>query len=240
MNEEYPADLLASLGELSGMLISEEDVRSTIGRIAQMAVESVEACDFAGVSLVVKADRVESLGATDPLAREIDDMQHKLWEGPCITSIEQQQAFKIDDFHKEPRWPRLAAEIVDKGVRSVVAVVLKVSEESLAALNLYARRPNAFTDQDVEIASILASHAAVALSNAQTHEKDQRTVRQLEQSVQTRTVIGQAVGIMMAQGKMPRDQAFDVLKKVSQKLNVKLNRLAEQVVEETESKSRSG
>lgn len=236
MNEDYPADLVSSLKELSNILISEEDVTSTINKIAQMAVQTIEPCDLAGVSLVINRDKVDSVGATDPLGAEIDKLQHEIGEGPCLTSIEKHATFKIDDFYEEKRWPKFSAEVADRGIRSGVSFVLEVSEESLAALNLYSKNPKAFGDQDIEFGSILASQAAVTLSNAQTHESDQRLVHQLEQSMQTRTIIGQAVGILMARGNMSREQAFDVLKRVSQRMNVKVNKLAQRVVDESEAK----
>lgn len=235
--EDYPADVMESLGELSQLLISEEDVTSTIDKIAQTALQCIDACEYAGISLVMKLKKVKSVGATDPLAREIDEMQHVIGEGPCLTSIEKHATFRIDDFLEEKRWPRFSAEVAKRGIRSGASFVLEVSEESLAAVNLYSSVPGAFSDRDLEVGSILASHAAVALSNAQTHQKNQELVRQLEESVQTRTVIGQAVGVLMAQRSMTRDQAFDVLKSLSQEMNVKLRKLAEQVVEESESKA---
>lgn len=235
--EDYPSDVIESLGELSHLLISEEDVTSTINKIAQTALQCIDACECSGISLVMKFKKVKSVGATDPLARGIDEMQHEIGEGPCLTSIEKHATFRIDDFREEKRWPRFSAEVAKKGIRSGASFVLEVSEESLAAMNLYSSIPGAFSDHDLELGTILASHAAVALSNAQTHQKSQELVRQLEESVQTRTVIGQAVGVLMAQGTMTRDQAFEALKRISQGMNVKLKKLAEQVVEESESKA---
>jgi AmiR/NasT family two-component response regulator len=69
-----------------------------------------------------------------------------------------------------------------------------------------------------------AAHAAVALEAAQTEAH-------LRSGLVTRTVIGQAEGILMERLKITADQAFGVLSRLSQESNVKLRDLARNLVE---------
>ena len=109
------------------------------------------------------------------------------------------------------------------GVESILAVRLYASEDTLGALNLYSSERDAFDDQDIAVASVFAAHAAVALVTAKREE-------QLEGKAASRDVIGMAKGIVMARQKVSDDEAFDILRRASQRMNVKLRELAERVV----------
>lgn len=63
--------------------------------------------------------------------------------------------------------------------------------------------------------SIFAAHAAVALWAANQQD-------QMEKGMATRDVIGQAKGILMARQHISADEAFDMLRRDSQRLNIKL------------------
>ena len=114
---------------------------------------------------------------------------------------------------------------------SLLSFVLQVTEESLGALNLYSKEKDAFTDEDVATGSLFAAQAAVQLANAQTHARDENKIDQLQQGLVTRSVIGQAVGIIMATRHVDSEKAFEVLRKISQTTNVKLRELAVTLVQ---------
>ena len=100
---------------------------------------------------------------------------------------------------------------------------LFASEDTLGALDLYSSERDPFDDQDIAVASVFAAHAAVALVTA-------RREQQLEGKAASRDVIGMAKGIVMTRQRVSDDEAFDVLRRASQRMNVKLRELAEQVV----------
>jgi hypothetical protein len=90
---------------------------------------------------------------------------------------------------------------------------LFLSEQNRAALNLYATRPGAFTDQSTATGSIFA---------AGRHD----TANHLTRALETNREIGVAMGILMAGGKLTGPQAFDQLRIASQKFNRKLHDIA--------------
>ncbi len=92
----------------------------------------------------------------------------------------------------------------------------------MGALNLYSKQRDAFDDEAVAVGSVFATHAAVALAGAQQDE-------QMQRALQGRDVIGQAKGILMAQQDVSADEAFDILRRASQRMNIKLRELAERV-----------
>jgi GAF domain-containing protein len=234
---ESRGELNDALQDLAGILISEEDVDSTLSRITRLAVASIDGADFCGVSLVMKGAKgkeIKTVGATDQIAAEMDRIQYEVGEGPCLSSIANQATFKIDDLSSNRQWPRFAAAAAGKGINSLMAFVMQISDESLAALNLFAKRTQAFTREDVRVGAVFASHAVFTLANAQTHEADQQKAQQLEEALVTRGVISNAVGILMAQEAVNRDEAFGILRNTSQNLNMKLRVIAEGIVDKAE------
>ena len=93
----------------------------------------------------------------------------------------------------------------------------------MGSLNLYSMAADAFDDEDIAVGSILAAHAAVALAGATREE-------QLEAKADTRDVIGMAKGMIMARQEVSDDDAFDILRRASQRANVKLREMADRIV----------
>ena len=90
-------------------------------------------------------------------------------------------------------------------------------------MNLYSLKPEAFDDDDINNGQALAAHVGVALAASQN-------AANLQTAISTRTLIGRAEGILMERFGMRPDQAFAVLRRVSQRRNVRLNRVAEELV----------
>jgi len=116
------------------------------------------------------------------------------------------------------------------GMRNVLAVPLVASGRN-GALVLYANCSHAFDTVDRARALLLASLAGLALTMVQAHEDDTEIARNLEAALLTREIIGQAQGILMERERITADQAFVILRRASQHLNIKLHDVAQALVE---------
>ncbi|MGW2328361.1 GAF and ANTAR domain-containing protein [Streptomyces sp. NPDC001700] len=206
-------------------LLAQDSVDATLERITACAVDIVEGCDAAGI-LIFHGQRVETLAPTDGLVVRADQSQDQLAEGPCFdAALRSRPVYRIRDF-AEPQeaWPEFARRVHAQGVGSMMAFRLYTREAELGYLNLYARRPAVFTEGSETAGWLLASHAAVAFSSA-------RTADQLQHALTTRHTIGEAMGILMERRKIGEDEAFGVLRRVSQERNIKLRDIARQISE---------
>ena len=206
-------------------LLAQDSVDATLERITTCAVEIVEGCDAAGI-LVLHGTRVETLAPTDGLVVRSDQLQERLGEGPGFdAALRSQPVYRIQDF-AEPQegWSGFARQAGALGIGSMMSFLLYTREEELGSLNLYAWRPTAFTQSSETTGWLLASHAAVAFSSA-------RTADQLQHALATRHTIGEAMGILIERRKISEDDAFDVLRRVSQERNIKLRDIARQICE---------
>ncbi|MEU9229513.1 GAF and ANTAR domain-containing protein [Streptomyces massasporeus] len=206
-------------------LVARDSVQATLDAICSSAVKLIEGCDAAGI-LTVSKGRAVTLAVCGDIVEESDRLQGELREGPCFDAarrVDGERLFRIADMTRpQPSWPRYSPAARDLGIGSMTGVLLYTDEEDFGALNLYSRRPGAF-GKDIEAAGwLLASHAAVALATA-------RTVDQLENALDTRHAIGEAMGILMERHRMSEDEAFGVLRRISQDHNLKLRDVAHRV-----------
>jgi GAF domain-containing protein len=133
----------------------------------------------------------------------------------------EQQTVRVDDLATDTRWPELARRIADElGVASMLCIQLFVHAKDLGSLNLLAHRPNAFTDESERIGLLFASHAAIALADAQDLEN-------ISTALNRRDVISQAKGILMERYKITAPTAFALLAKTSQETNTRVYDIAE-------------
>ena len=223
---QTPLELAQTFADVARVLVAEDDVEATLKKITTLAVETIDGCHHAGVSLV-QGRKISTPAASDDVPVQVDAIQYETDQGPCLDAIREHETFRIDDLGAEDRWPKFSKRAAEEtGVASMLSFRLFAEEDTLGALNLYSKQRGAFDDEALAVGSVFATHAAVALAGAQHDEH-------LQNALQTRDVIGQAKGILMAQQDVSADEAFDILRRASQRMNIKLRELAERVASRT-------
>ena len=226
------ADPLAELSDtISGAfrLFSADSASNTLEEVVGMAVTTIEGCDYAGI-FVVEGDSVSTPVSTDPVVIQLDAIQQRTGEGPCLDAMSTGNAFYAEDLADDTRWPSFGREISAVGIRSLLALPLML-DGSAGALNLYARYPHAFGVIDRGRGLLLAAIAGAAYSSVRGHEEEERRAGELQAALATREMIGQAQGILMERERISADGAFDVLRRASQHLNIKLRVVAQNLVD---------
>ncbi len=210
--------------EVARSLLAQEDVQQTLQKIVDLATETIDGCECAGITFI-RGKEVSTPAASSDVPRKVDAIQYEVGEGPCLDAIREHEVFRTGDLGHERRWPRFSSRAQkETGIASMVCFRLFVNGDTLGALNLYSKATDAFDDEAQALGSVFAAHAAVALSSA-LHDE------QMEEALQSRDVIGQAKGILMAREHVGPDEAFDMLRRASQRVNVKLREVARQIAE---------
>ena len=217
---EFNRELAAAVRAMQ----DEPDTKSTLDRAVITGTEIIERCDLAGIS-VVHAAGIDTVSASEESLKRIDELQYLLDQGPCLDALQDHETVHSPDLLHDERWPVWGPQVAEEiGAGSIVSYRLFTNRHSLGALNLYSRQTHAFSTDDIYNGIALAAHVAVALAASQKEEH-------LERAVANRTVIGQAEGILMERFSIDAEQAFNVLRRVSQDRNVKLNLIAEGLVQ---------
>ena len=221
-------ELERNLAGMARQLFAPGSVAGSLQLTVDLAVATVEGCDAAGI-FVLRGDRVTTAAASHPLVVELDELQVSSNEGPCLDVVAEGGSLYAVDLIDDERWPRFGPAAAEAGVRSVLA--LRLSDRPVSVLNLYARLPAAFGATDRAKGLIFATLAGIALDAAGERADDEQRVANLHEALQTRELIGLAQGILIERERITADQAFDVLRRASQHLNVKLREVARTLVE---------
>jgi GAF domain-containing protein len=199
-------------------------VEETVDAVVQFAPQAV-ACRYAAVVLITRGRRLEIMATTSPLLAELYRRQIDAGAGPLITAVENGETILIRDTSAETRWSETWSEQVSAaGIRSSVHLPLLVGSRPLAVLSLYSDQPDAFTEEDLAVAHILARHASVAISAA-------REEQTLAQALDARKLVGVAMGILMVTYDVDQDRAFTILRRYSQDTNTRLREVAQHVID---------
>lgn len=222
-DEQLVTALRAAAKELAGRR-SIRDLEQTLRQIVASAVETVPGVDAGSISMT-RNGQIETRHPTSELIGKLDRTQSELYEGPCITAIEdppQSGIVVAEDFAgaDAERWPRFAPLAVEAGFRALMSTQLSLDGGVRAALNLYSATPDAFNDQVRTLAGLYGIQAALLLYGSQQ-------AMHLQHAVDSRDLIGQAKGILMERFKVDDEAAFQMLVKSSQDTNIKLTAVAQ-------------
>jgi GAF domain-containing protein len=215
--------LALGFARLMEELWAADSEQSTLLSVVKAAT-TVSGATAAGVLLRRARGRFETPAATAGFVSEVDRAQYTLHEGPCVASAGDNEVTLANDLTRDTRWPRFAPAATKLGVvEAMVSFRLSARGQVIGALNLYADRPFAFTDQSCTVGSIFAAHASVAIAAA-------RRAETLTEALRNRTEISEAVGIVMERHRLTSEEAFDVLRRISQYRNIKLREVAHRII----------
>ena len=176
----------------------------------------------------------------------LDQSQYDGNDGPCLEALRSGRQVASDwdgDGHRAMgtarggRWPQVRAKAEELGVSAVLSTpLLQAPDQAIGALNIYSRDGDGFGEDERRTAELLGEHAAILLSNALALIGATNLNEQLRAALASREIIGEAKGIIMERQSCTRDEAFDILRRASQRENRKLRDLAEELVVRVEAR----
>jgi hypothetical protein len=233
LTDGRPTNLALAFASIAEQLYDAHTYDEVLTRIAEAAVATVTGGETASVTLR-EGGKYRTAGSTGPAATAADQAQFDAEEGPSLDAF----TMPLVDVPSFPdaRWPVLGSHPNDLGVQSSISYHLNTSgdegaEAGIGTLNIYASTPAAFDQAAQEIGSILAAHASLAARALGERITLEGLGEHLRQALLSRDVIGQAKGILMERLKTTPEDAFDILKASSQRLNLKLREVARKLAE---------
>lgn len=204
-----------------------EALEELLQHLVVLARHTVPGADSVSIT-VVDGDGFRTANFTGKEALALDEAQYEGDGGPCLEALRSRSQLQVAIGAEEHRWPAFEQRARELGVGAVLSTaLLRAPGEAIGALNIYACHRGSFSQAERRPAEIIAEHAGILvgalLSAAQLNE-------QLRQAVASREIIGQATGIIMQAEGRSRDEAFDVLRRASQRQNRKLREVSEELV----------
>jgi GAF domain-containing protein len=171
-----------------------------------------------------------TVAGSDATAINLDEVQYGHHDGPCLTAMRAGEIVAITDLADDDRWGTYRLDALAHGIGSVLSVPLLISSGEYGALNLYSHQAGVFTADQLRQAEGFAGEASRALRLAWRMADQVELTRHLEAALGSRTIIDQALGIIMGQNRCTADEGFEVLRAASSHRNAKLRDIAHDIV----------
>ncbi|MCW2602532.1 MAG: hypothetical protein JWN61_667 [Pseudonocardiales bacterium] len=230
MNEPVLPNQTLALSQLASVLLVDMQLDEVLARVADIAKRAIPRAAEVSITLIDGED-AETAAYTGALALELDERQYRTGHGPCLDASRTGRELHIQDMTTETRWPDYTPKAAQAGALSSLSLPLPVGDDVIGALNIYGAQRSAFGEPDADIARVFAGHAAVALHNGRVYAASTALAAQMKQAMESRAVIEQAKGILMGQRRCSDDEAFQLLRRISQDTNRKLRDVAQALVD---------
>jgi len=220
-----------AVSELAGLLLSTESFTELLQGVAELTVRIVESATTCGITLSEQDGRVMTVASADALAEHLDEHQYELDTGPCLDALHFGEIVDSPDLPEEKRWGSYPSIAMGHGIMAVHSVPMIADAKPVGVLNIYACTPHAFGPRHRQLAQLLAGQGSIAVTAALRHYDELTLSDHLRTALSSRSVIDQAIGIVMAQRRCGGEEAFHTLRAVSQRRNVKLRMVATELVQ---------
>ena len=219
-------ELLTSLARVARLTASPEPPESLLDRVGKLTAHALPGCE---VSVALAAgDSAQFPTSTGERSHRLDEAEQQSGDGPCLTAMRENLVVTATIEECVVRWSGFGTVAVATGLHQAHGYPISTTSGRTGALNVYAFRE--LTDVEHSLIPHLADQVAVALDNLDLYESAHTLAGHLERALESRGVIEQAKGILMAQQGCDGDEAFDILRRASQRMNRKLRDVASDLV----------
>lgn len=229
VSDAADSHLASAYGRLLTLLADSTDVDAFLDQVVRVATEVITPAVACGLTMR-RDGGVFTVASSDDLAARADEIQYGADEGPCLAALRGGQVVEVVDLREDERWRRYREHALRLGVVGSLSLPMTVGGETVGALNLYASRPAAFTDTARRHAVAFANQGAAALAVILRQADQALLHQQLTDAMASRSVIDQALGVLMGQQRCTATEAFALLRQASQHRNRKLRDVAAEII----------
>jgi GAF domain-containing protein len=224
-------EAMREISALSAVVLSETDLPALLEEICRIAIRAVPGAEGASVTTVDRGN--PATVAVDEWSRRLDELQFEEHEGPCLDAYRTGTAFRLRDITSDTRWPSYLPKAASEGLRSMLSCPMAAAEGSvIGAVNLYSRSTDAFDVEAASLAEVVAAHAGLATQIGAAFFGHRDLAEQLADAMQSRAVIEQAKGVIIAMRHRTTDEAWNDLVRISQRTHRKLRDVAADLVDQ--------
>ncbi|WP_045730037.1 GAF and ANTAR domain-containing protein [Pseudarthrobacter chlorophenolicus] len=225
---------LSATETVQDLILDSSDFEEFLNELARFSAHQVAGLgDDALCGITLLRDRkAATIGWSSDSAREVDEIQYSLSQGPCLTAAQEEREIHVPDLFEEERWgPEYASAVASYGLRSVLSLPFNLQGDAKAALNLYSDVPHKFDERATAKARGYTREISQALRLAVRFSLHTDSAANLRATLESRTTIDIAIGIVMAQNRCSQEAAIRILTEASSNSNTKLRDIAKSLVD---------
>jgi GAF domain-containing protein len=181
---------------------------TTVGEALSAAGVELLGVDGVGITLHSRDAVPISFGASGPVMARIEELERTLGEGPCIDAFTLGQPVAEPDLAATERWPAFSPAALAASARAAFGYPLMMSGGRFGALNLYATKPMALSEEQHHDALALADIATHAVLSALSVTSPEALELELLDIGMHQLVVHQATGMVAEQLQAPVGDAL--------------------------------
>jgi GAF domain-containing protein len=228
---DLPPETVEKLSRVTKLLKTQRTLPAQLEAVVGIVKRTIPSCDAAGVVLLLDGEPT-SVAVTDRLTLEIDLVQYQTGEGPCLAAMNDGDVVRIDILERDSRFTRFAPGALDQGLNSVLSTPLRANGRSVGALNMYSVRANAFDGRTEEAVRPMAEYAGEAIGSSPLYAYSLDMVDGLVEDLESRALIDQAVGVLMATQERTGENALGRLRELALHSGESMRTVAGWVIDE--------
>ena len=171
------AEAFETLAEIGREVAAVLDLDELFSRIAQLTKRVIDYRTFGILLLNEERGELEMKLAVQ-YGEKVEVPRVRLGEGLVGYAALHREAVLVADVSQDPRYIKLVPD-----VRSELAIPLLIHDRCIGVVDLESPELDAFSKRDVEILTLLASQAAVAIENARLYEEVRANEERLEKEL---------------------------------------------------------
>ena len=221
------AELLSdTFVDLADTMVADFDVIDFLHMLTDRSVRLLPA-SAAGVLLADPRGELRVAAASSEAAGLVELFQIQNDQGPCLDCFRTGRPVTAADLTSPgQQWPRFAAAATAAGFRAVQALPMRLRDQVIGALNLFAATSGPFGPAELRLGQALADVATIGLLQERNVRRSETISEQLQAALNSRVVIEQAKGKIAERHGLDMDQAFTLLRDHARNTNQRLTDLA--------------
>jgi GAF domain-containing protein len=200
--------------------------------LEQLGVDITEVLDVAGAGIML-ADESGSLrfcSTSNEVLRKLEKLQIDLDEGPCLLAYRSGEIVLAEDLRDDPRFPSFGTRAVEVGMAAVYSFPMRLDQQVIGALNLYAETAHAFSPDQIEVGGVFADVGTMYLLNARDIAQRDLLTSQLQHALDSRVLIEQAKGYVAALAGIDPAEAFELIRGYARNHQIRVRVVARSVL----------
>ena len=229
-HDNHESDEIAQLGAI---LLGDQTMDAVLEKVVEIGRRAIPSASSASVT-IVRRDTLRTTHATAREAYVLDQTQFDAGAGPVLDAIKTGERVVSAREADVDVWTHFCNRAEQLGIVGSMSTPVIAAGITYGSLNVYTREPEDFSTADIELAGLLADQASVVVANATALFEAALLHEQLQAALESRQLIGEAKGILIERERCTRDEAFDLLRRASQRENRKIRDIAEEIVRNAE------
>lgn len=225
-------DVRQAMRELGELRFGEMPVQEAMHHIVS-TTHAIFDVDGAGLMLVDDEQHLRSVAVSDERFGYLEELQIQHGEGPCIAAFDDKQLVCVEDLHDDERWPHFSPAALDRGLRAVLASPIPYNQQAIGVVGVMSQDRHPWSPEGELALLAFTDLAALLIASMLRAEEQTDLARQLQGALDSRAIIEQAKGVLIAQQGLSARQAYEQLRDQARRERRKLGAVATDVVAAT-------